>query len=110
MLIAEKRYDADFVKRFTDLPTLVRMDTLQRLQAKDLFPNYQEKSWQNWTQVIPKGKTALPTPQQNGIQVPEYLTPELADFVMWDARTNRPVAVGHDDLGAHFTTLGIDPA
>lgn len=108
VLIAEKRYDADFVKRFTDLPTLVRMDTLQRLQAKDLFPNYQEKSWQNWTQVIPKGKTAPPTPQQNGIQVPEYLTPELADFVMWDARANRPVAVGHDDLGAHFTTLGID--
>lgn len=110
VLIAEQRYDADFVKRFTDLPTLVRMDTLQRLQARELFPDYHEKRWQNWTQVVPKGKTPPPAPQQDGVQVPEHLTTELADFVMWDARTNRPVAVGHDDLGAHFAKLEIDPA
>ncbi|MCZ7626078.1 MAG: molybdopterin-dependent oxidoreductase [Candidatus Methylomirabilis sp.] len=110
VLMAEQRYNADFVKRFTDLPTLVRMDTLERLQAKDLFLNYQEKSWQNWTQVVPKGKMPPPTPQQNGVQVPEHLVSELADSVMWDLRANRPVAVGHDDLGAHFAKLGIDPA
>lgn len=110
VIMAEQLYDADFVKRFTDLPTLVRMDTLERLRARDVFPLHQEKALQNWTQVVPKGKTPPPTTQQNGVQVPEALAPEFADFVMWDTRANRPVAVGHDELGTHFSKLEIDPA
>jgi len=37
VLIAEKRYDEDFVKRFTDFPLLVRMDTLKLLRASDVI-------------------------------------------------------------------------
>ena len=33
-------YDEPFVKQFTDLPLLVRTDTLQRLKASDVFPDY----------------------------------------------------------------------
>jgi nitrate reductase alpha subunit len=110
VMIAEKRYDADFVKRFTDLPSLVRMDTLERLMARDVFPQHTDKGLHNWTQVVPKGKTPPPTPQQDGVHVPEHLASEFGDFVMWDARANRPVAVGHDDLGKHFNEARIDPA
>ncbi|MCC6766263.1 MAG: molybdopterin-dependent oxidoreductase [Deltaproteobacteria bacterium] len=110
VLIAEKRYDADFVRRFTDLPTLVRMDTLERLKAADVFPGYAEKPWRNWAQVIPTGQKAPPTPQQNGVYVPEALKPDFADCVVWDEKQKRPVAIGHDDVGAHFDGLGVRPA
>ncbi|MFN3332333.1 MAG: molybdopterin-dependent oxidoreductase, partial [Caldilinea sp.] len=40
-LMDNEKYDADFVKRFTDFPLLVRLDTLKRLSAADVFPNYQ---------------------------------------------------------------------
>src|SRR5690606_8891732 len=39
-LIDGERYDADFLKRFTDMPLLVRLDTLQRLRADEMFPGY----------------------------------------------------------------------
>lgn len=110
VMIAEKLYNADFVKRFTDLPTLVRMDTLERLKASDVFPNYQTKQLSNWVKVVPKGQKAPPTTKQNAMQIPEALRPEFDDFVMWDAGKDAPVAVSRDALGKHFAELGVDPA
>jgi nitrate reductase alpha subunit len=110
VMIREKLYNADFVKRYTDLPTLVRMDTLERIRASDVFPDHQERPLSNWAQVVPRGGKAPPAVKQNGVQVPEELANELADFVMWDAAGNRPVAVSHNDLGENFAKLGIDPA
>ncbi|MEB2285685.1 MAG: molybdopterin oxidoreductase [Polyangiaceae bacterium UTPRO1] len=109
-LIAEKRYDPDFVRRYTDLPTLVRMDTLERLRARDVFPGYVEKEWTNWMRVVKAGDKPAPTPRQNGVQVPEALVPDLADVVVWDERSRRPVALGHDQIGEHFAATGVRPA
>jgi nitrate reductase alpha subunit len=108
VMIREKRYNADFVKRYTDLPTLVRLDTLERLKAADVFPGHRDAELKNWTTVV-KDK-APPMLEQKGIQVPESLRKEFADFVMWDAKGNRPVAVSHDQLGEHFARLKLDPA
>ncbi len=110
VIIAEKRYDETFVKRYTDLPTLVRMDTLERVKATDLFPGHRNAALRNWTQVVAKGQAAPPTPQQNGVHIPEALAGEFADFVVWDLKRNGPVAVGHDQVGDHFDSLGLDPA
>lgn len=110
VMIAENLYDADFVRRYTDLPTLVRMDTLERLKAQDLFPGWRNKPLGNWIHIVPKGGKSEPTCRQNGIQVPEELQAELADFVMWDSAKQQPLAVSHDELGDHFAKLGIEPA
>ena len=110
VIINENLYNAAFVKRFTDLPALVRMDTLERLKATDLFKGHKDSELKNWTQVVAKGQNAAPTTQQKGVQVPEYLAKEFADFVMWDIKSKRPFPVGHDQLGEHFDKLGIDPA
>lgn len=109
VMIAEKRYDADFVKRFTDLPSLVRMDTLERLKASDVFPGHRDATPSNWSSIVPKDQKPPPTTKQEGVQIPEALAGELADFVMWDGKTRKPVAVSHDQLGEHFAKLGIDP-
>jgi len=110
VMIANKWYDEKFVKRNTDLPSLVRMDTLERLKAKDIFSGHRDTELKNWTSVVPQGQVPPATPQQNGVQVPEYLAKEFGDFVMWDSKSNRPVAIGHDQLGELFDKLGIDPA
>jgi nitrate reductase alpha subunit len=110
VIMAEKRYDGDFVKRFTDLPRLIRMDTLAPLLAREVFPGHRDSELANWTNVIPRGASAPATVMQNGVQIPEALRSEFADFVVWDMRTDRAVAVGHDKVGDRFAALGIDPA
>jgi len=108
VIIAEKRYNADFVKRYTDLPSLVRLDTLERLKASEVFAGHRDAELKNWTTVV-KDKMP-PMLEQNGIQIPEHLKKEFADFVVWDAKANKPAAVSHDQLGEHFVKLGLDPA
>lgn len=110
VIIANGWHDRQFVKRFTDLPTLVRMDTLERLQASDIFPGHVNQIPKNWTHVLAQGEEAPPTTQQDGLYVKEEQLVDLADFVMWDKQTGKPVAVGRDSLGEHFDRLGIDPA
>ncbi len=111
VMIAEKLYNEDFVKRFTDMPTLVRMDTLERLKASDVFPNYKNAELSNWASVVPKDQKAPPTIKQDGMQVPEPLVGEFADFVVWDGSKKAPVAVSRNAVGEQFfKTVGIDPA
>jgi nitrate reductase alpha subunit len=110
VIVGEKLYDVDFVKRYTDLPRLVRMDTLDPLLARDVFPGYKEAELSNWVHVLKTGERAVPTIVQNGMQMPEAMRGEFADFVMWDAKTGRPVAVSRDQMGERFATAGIDPA
>ena len=110
VMIEEGIYNADYVKRFTDLPSLVRMDTLERLKASDVLPGHRNADFTNWTAVIPKGQKAPPTIEQNGIQIPEELVGEFADYVVWDAKTAAPLAMAHGQVGDHFAKLGVDPA
>jgi nitrate reductase / nitrite oxidoreductase, alpha subunit len=110
VLIDEGLYDESFVTRFTDLPTLVRLDTLERLAARDVFPDHEESDLTNWTHVLEEGESAPPPPQQSGMYIPHHLRQAFGDYVIWDEATQEPVAVGRDKLGDHFAELGIDPA
>jgi len=103
VIVAEKLYNAEFVKRFTDLPRLVRMDTLEPLLARQVFPGYQEPELSNWVNIVKAGQSAPPTPQQDGIQIPEALRAEFADFVVWDARAGKAVPVSRDQIGERFS-------
>ncbi|MCZ7594810.1 MAG: molybdopterin-dependent oxidoreductase [Hyphomicrobium sp.] len=111
VMMAEKLYNADFVKRYTDMPTLVRMDTLERLKASDVFPGYENKELTNFVSYVAKDQKAPPTTKQNGMQIPEALSSEFGDFVMWDSAKKGPVAVSRDAVGERFAaTVGFDPA
>ncbi len=89
-------YDADFVKRFTDFPLLVRTDTLERLRAHELFPGYR-------SDLAPDG----PSKRWQGFTDEEH--EKLGDFVVWDAKTNAPRAITRDDVGERLVAKGIDP-
>jgi nitrate reductase alpha subunit len=90
-------YDADFVKRFTDFPLLVRTDTLQRLRADEVFPGYQTTLAQDGPSVKIQGLK----PEQHAM---------LGDRVVWDEKTAGPRAITRDDIGNRMVAQGIAPA
>ncbi len=95
ILMDEGRYDAEFVKRFTDLPLLVRTDDGTRLRAKDVFPGYRPR-------LRPDG----PSFAQQGL-TPEDYERLGYDFVVWDRRKDGPVPVTRDEVGRR---MRADPA
>ena len=42
-----------------DLPLLVRMDTLKKLQARDVIPDYQPAPLSNFTRVLGQGQSGV---------------------------------------------------
>jgi nitrate reductase alpha subunit len=94
-LMDNEKYNADFVKRFTDFPMLVRVDTLKRLSAADVFPDYQ-------LGLDPSG----PSFAQHGLTQEQY--EKLGDYVVRDA-DGAFKAVTREDVGDVLTQKSIDP-
>jgi nitrate reductase / nitrite oxidoreductase, alpha subunit len=110
VILSEDLFDKDFVQRFTDLPSLVRMDTLERLKATDIFPGHQDAELSNWTQVLKENESPPASPAQDRTYIPHNLKEAVGDFVFWSQAANKAVAVSRDQLGDRFQQLGIDPA
>ena len=110
VLIAEKRYDEGFVKRFTDLPLLVRLDTLSLLRASEVIPGYQLAPLRNFTTVFKPGEPAPPGPLQEKQLIPEAMRQEWGDFAVWDRKSGGVKPLSRDQVGEQFDPLGIDPA
>jgi nitrate reductase alpha subunit len=111
ILIKEKLYDEDFVKHFTDLPLLVRMDTGKMLKASDIFADYQPKKLER-TKVV-KDTKDLPKPadvDQPHSGITEAMREAWNDFVLWDTKSGGPVAVSRDEVGKYAAQQGWEPA
>lgn len=96
LMMENKQYDERFVLRFTDFPLLVRTDTLKRLRADEVFPNYVPG-------LTPEG----PSMKVQNLTKEQYA--KLSDFVVWDAEKGAPVAVTRDDVGERMDQRGIKP-
>lgn len=90
-------YDADFVKKFTDFPLLVRTDNLKRLRAHEIFADYK------------LGLSADASSfKYQGLTQEQYK--KLGDFVVWDEIQKKPVPVTREDIGTIMAGKGIVPA
>jgi len=89
-------YDENFLKRYSDFPLLVRTDTLQRLRAEEVIPNYRSALASDGPSFKIQGLT-------------EEQHRQIGDRVVWDAKTDKPVAITRDDVGQRMTARGIDP-
>ena len=97
ILIDERQYDEGFMKQFTDLPLLIRTDTLKRLKPTDIFPGYKNQDITQGASVQVHGLTAEQRER-------------LGDLVVWNLKTNSPTAITRDDVGKQLAEKGIDPA
>jgi nitrate reductase alpha subunit len=100
VVMKEKLYDADYVRRFTDLPLLVRADTLKMLKAEEVFGGPPAKLT-NQTQVQKAGEAVAAPGFQRDMVVPEKLRNEWGDHVWWDAQAKGPRAISRDEVGKY---------
>ncbi len=96
-LIERNLIDVNFVKQFTDLPLLVRLDTLKRLRADEVFPGYRSS-------LDPKG----PSFTLHNLTADQAKT--LGDRVVFDAVTGSLKAITREDVGEKLAARRIDPA
>jgi len=98
VIMRDKLYDADYVKRWTDLPVLVRTDTLKCLRAQDVFGGAQAEF--TGAQVLGAGdRMPAPAAQQRQV-VTEAMRKEWGDYVWWDRAAGAPKALVRDAVGA----------
>jgi nitrate reductase alpha subunit len=110
VIMEEKLYDTEYVKSRTDLPLLVRMDTLKLLRAEDAIPGFKPPEERRDTKVIAKGEKTPPGVKAGGAQcISEELLDQWGSFVVWDKDKDAPAAVTRDDVGQYFETVGVDP-
>jgi nitrate reductase alpha subunit len=96
ILFEEKKYDEKFVRRFTDLPLLVRMDTGKFLKPTEVISGYRNADLRGYsinTQKI--------TPDRRK---------QWGDFCVWDEDKNAPAAISRDDVGKFFDDKGVKSA
>jgi nitrate reductase / nitrite oxidoreductase, alpha subunit len=100
VILRDRLYDADYVKRWTDLPMLVRMDTLENLRAADVFGGPQA-ALSNQTRVLKPGERAQAPGTHDDMLIPGAMRQEWGDFVYWDRASKAPKALNRDQVGAH---------
>ena len=100
VVLREKLYDADYVRRWTDLPLLIRMDTLKHLKAADVFGG-ELGALSNQTRLLAPDEKAPAPGKQSDMLIPTALRNEWGDFVWWDTATNAPKALTRDHVGEH---------
>ncbi|MEP0775807.1 MAG: molybdopterin-dependent oxidoreductase [Acidobacteriota bacterium] len=98
VVMRERLYDAGYVRRFTDLPLLVRTDTLAYLRASDVFGTA-PSPLANQTKVLVEGEKAPPPGVHNDMLLPAGMRAEWGDLVWWDRRANTPRAITRDQVG-----------
>jgi nitrate reductase alpha subunit len=99
VVMKEKLYDADYVRRWTDLPVLVRMDTLKYLRAAEVFGGVPAEL-QGHTLLLQAGEKAPPPAAQTGHVIGAKLRSEWGDFVYWDRAGGKPQPLTRDEVGA----------
>lgn len=98
VLIRDKLCDTEYMLGHTDLPLLVRMDTLELLKPQDLFEDYQLQDLKN-LHIVRSGETAPASIDQDRQVTTEALRNEWGDFVAWDSETGAPRVVTRDAAG-----------
>lgn len=98
VIISEKLYDVNFIKSQTDLPLLVRMDTLKILKPSDIIENYKNRELKG-VQLLKKGENA-PAPDRQNVQIiSEELREEWGDFTAWNNDSGSVEIVSRNDAG-----------
>jgi nitrate reductase / nitrite oxidoreductase, alpha subunit len=98
VILSEKLYDAEWVRTNTDLPFLIRMDTLQPLRPEEVEGLADSKLVGGGT-VLPKGEKPKSALLHKDQLIPEALAAEMGACVIWDRKGQRPVAIDRSQVG-----------
>ena len=103
IIVEEGRYDADFVRRYTDLPMLVRTDENRLLRASEIFEDYEPADLEK--SIVVEDDEERPPGYATDIWeniLTEDLRDEWGDFVVRNDDTGEFEAVTRDEIGDDF--------
>ncbi len=102
VILSKKLYDDAWVRTNTDLPFLVRMDSLAPLRPEDLHPTelrgFVARPIAGLT-VVKQGSKTPPALGHKQQLAPEALLPDLGTYVVVDERTGKLTAVTRHEVG-----------
>lgn len=107
-IIAKKLFDKEWVTKNTDLPFLVRMDTLQPLRPSEVLAGWKDEAPKNLT-VTPKGQKPPSIMGQKTQHTAEAMLGDFAPHMVWDAKKKVLAPVTRDDWGPAFAKLALQP-
>lgn len=102
VILRERLYDPDYVRQWTDLPILVRMDTLEYLRAADVFGGKQAEL-SNETRILADGEKEPPAGAQREMLIPQKMREAWGDYVWWDRASNSAKLLSRDEVGKKST-------
>lgn len=108
VIISKKIYDQKFVATNTDLPFLVRMDTLQPLRPEEVIEGYVEPELKS-IRFLKKGESAPSSLENNSQFAPESMRDDFRSFIVRDAKTRKLLPVSRDQHGAHAFQTVAEP-
>ncbi len=103
ILIEEELYDEEFVRQYTDLPMLVRMDDNEFLRASDVIEDHELGD-------LEKTATVADDTERPGVDITDIdeqvitdeMREEWGDFVVRDDETGQLEAVTREEVGEAF--------
>lgn len=101
VILRDRLYDVDYVKRWTDLPVLVRTDTLKCLRAKEVFGG--ELATLTSADLRKAGEREPAAAQQRRQTVTAEMRAEWGDYVWWDRVGQQPRRLTRDEVGQRST-------
>ena len=97
IIVDENMHDTDFLKGYTDSPVLVRTDTLQFLDPRDVVADYKfpdfSKSYSGRVQSLKPAQVE-----------------RLGGMMVWDLNKKQAVPLHREQVGWHYQNSGIDAA
>ena len=97
IIVDENMHDTDFLKGYTDSPVLVRTDTLQFLDPRDVVAEYKfpdfSKSYSGRVQSLKPAQVE-----------------RLGGMMVWDLNKKQAVPLHREQVGWHYQNSGIDAA
>lgn len=110
VILKENLYDKKYVKCNTDLPFLVRLDTMKLLRAEEIIPGFKAPETRRDTKILKNGEKPPAPIQAGGRQyVSDEMLKQWGNFIVRDKNSNTFVPITRDDVGDYFKEKGVDP-
>jgi nitrate reductase alpha subunit len=106
VILSEGLADQRWVETNTDLPFLIRMDTLEPLRPEDVapaeLPGYRSQQARG-TQIVAKGKYPAKGTDPHAHHAPASLAGDLGAYVVVDRGSGKLAAIHRDEVGPRCT-------
>lgn len=106
VIMKEKLFDKAFVEANTDLPFLIRMDTLEPLRPQDVIEGFKDDAGDALV-FLKKGEKSPPPALQRAQYASEDLRSDFGSYVVWDGKARALRGITRTMMGRSLKESGV---